>query len=109
MACFLLLTTLIAPNGGRLPGKAAVPTIAHVRRGLTGSFFVFGHGSAGDRMMRTDGFAGTTTSSELGRASWMATLGFMLCFAALTLASMVAARAEPLVPEKDELKFGFIK
>ena len=59
--------------------------------------------------MRTNGIPGTTTLGEQGRATWLATLTFTLCFAAMLLASMLAVRAEPLVPEKDELKFGFIK
>ena len=33
----------------------------------------------------------------------------MACFAAMMLISMLTARAEPLVPEKEELKLGFIK
>ncbi len=58
--------------------------------------------------MRTEGIAASTTASEPNRFS-IATLAFMACFAAMMLVSMLAARAEPLVPEKDELKLGFIK
>jgi nitrate/nitrite transport system substrate-binding protein len=58
--------------------------------------------------MRTEGIAASTTASEPNRFS-IATLAFMACFAAMMLASMLSARAEPLVPEKDELKLGFIK
>ena len=46
---------------------------------------------------------------ERMRAAWLATLTFTLCIATLLLASLAGARAEPLVPEKDELKLGFIK
>ena len=59
--------------------------------------------------MRTDGVADVTTFKEQGRALRMSTFAFMICFAAWLLASLTAARAEPLVLEKDELKFGFIK
>ena len=59
--------------------------------------------------MRTDGIADLTTSKEQGRALRISTLAFMVCFAAWLLTSMTAVRAEPLVPEKDELKLGFIK
>lgn len=48
------------------------------------------------------------SSAELGVSRFSA-LTFALCFAALTLAFVLSARAEPLVPEKDELKLGFIK
>ena len=58
--------------------------------------------------MRTEGTAASTTASEPNRFS-IATLTFTACFAAMMLISMLAARAEPLVPEKDELKLGFIK
>ena len=58
--------------------------------------------------MRTEGIAASTTASEPNRFS-IATLTFMACFAVMMLISMLSARAEPLVPEKDELKLGFIK
>ncbi len=59
--------------------------------------------------MRTEGIAASTTASEPNRFFSMATLAFMACFAVMMLISMLTARAEPLVPEKDELKLGFIK
>jgi nitrate/nitrite transport system substrate-binding protein len=59
--------------------------------------------------MRMDGLVATTVSKERVCVAWMATLTFTLCFAALLLTSVAGARAEPLVPEKDELKLGFIK
>src|SRR5688572_33208466 len=59
--------------------------------------------------MRTEGIAASTTASEPNRFFSMATLAFMACFAVMMLISMPTARAEPLVPEKDELKLGFIK
>ena len=58
--------------------------------------------------MRTEGIAASTTASQPSRF-YLATLTFMACFAAMIFISMLSARAEPLVPEKDELKLGFIK
>jgi nitrate/nitrite transport system substrate-binding protein len=55
--------------------------------------------------MRIDG----VTASQPSRFNWISTLALGLCLLAATLAAMPAARAEPLVPEKDELKLGFIK
>lgn len=55
--------------------------------------------------MHTQGIA----ASQPSHPSWVSTLAFLICFAAMAFASMVTARAEPLVPEKDELKLGFIK
>ena len=89
MARFLLLRNSIAPNDGRSLGKAADQAIAHVRRGLAGSFFVLGHGEGTIDAHRRN--CSHHDSSEQGRATWMATLAFMLCFAAMMLASMLAA------------------
>jgi len=59
--------------------------------------------------MPTRGTTASTTASRPNHHSWVFMLSTTLCFAAVMLASMIAARAEPLVPEKDELKLGFIK
>lgn len=59
--------------------------------------------------MRKGGIADITTFREHVGSLRMSTFAFMICFAAWMLASLTAARAEPLVLEKDELKFGFIK
>lgn len=59
--------------------------------------------------MRTDGIAASTTASEPNRLNWISTLASAFCLLGAALASATASRAEPLVPEKDELKLGFIK
>ena len=90
-------------------GKAADQAIAHVRMSLAGGFFVFGHGGGRQDRCAQDGIADVTTFRDQGRALRISTFAFMICFAAWMLASLTAARAEPPVPEKDELKLGFIK
>ncbi len=107
MACFLLLRNSIAPNDGRYEAKLPIKPLRMCAAAWPAAF-LFGF-TQGDDLMRTNGMLSTTTLGEQGRAAWLATLTFTLCFATILLASTLAVRAEPLVPEKDELKFGFIK
>src|SRR5918994_1106438 len=106
MARFLLLRNSIAPNGGRYEAKLPIKPLRMCAEAWPAAFLFWF--TARGRLMRTNGISRTETLGEQGRATWLMP-AFTLCFAAMLLASMLAARAEPLVPEKDELKFGFIK
>ncbi len=59
--------------------------------------------------MHSNPLQGTARSGAETGAPWIAALTSILCFAVLMLASVIQARGEPIVPEKDELKLGFIK
>ncbi len=59
-------------------------------------------------MHKTTIVATARPGAETG-APWIVVLTCTLCFAVLMVVSALSARAEPLVPEKDELKLGFIK
>jgi MFS transporter, NNP family, nitrate/nitrite transporter len=65
--------------------------------GLGRQLFYLGHGEAETRLMRNDGISDVKTSGDEGRALWMSTLAFTVCFAVWTIFSIIGVRI------KDEL------
>jgi NNP family nitrate/nitrite transporter-like MFS transporter len=70
---------------------------------LAGSFFVLGHGEhepcelRETRLMQLNGYSDLRTSTDGGRALWMSTVAFTVCFAVWTIFSIIGIRI------KDEL------
>ena len=105
MARFLLLWNSIAPNDGRYEAKLPIKPLRMCAEAWPAAFLFWV--TARGRLMRTAerrfSIGGAGPRHVVGDACPHALLRGLL------LASMLAVRAEPLVPEKDELKFGFIK